>query len=262
MPEQENKGRIASFNLSLGACDVEVAEWFLQQPNKGAYLKSLILADKENHEGTAIYPKPTKYDLEWEAHYELLKEFCELFGRLPAYAETYKEFRLGRWLHETTRRSRVNRPDRIEKLKSVGIVNKWERNYALVQGFRDAFGRLPDKNEFFRGVNIGAWLNLQVTKLRKEHHVFTQEQQEKLYDLGIFVSDWDKKFNLLKDFMAEYHRPPKYEEVYREIHIGRWLAYQRKALKPHKHADRIKSLKQIGAINCAVSKTAKIQTKA
>lgn len=262
MAGQENKGRIAAFNFSLGACDTEVAEWFLKQPNKGAYLKSLILADKESGKGSAATPVPTQSERVWDEHFEMLKEFQEVFGRFPAYSETYKGFRLGRWLHDTARRARVSRPDRIEKLQSLGVVGKWERNLALAKRFRDTFGRLPGKYETYQGVNLGAWLAVQTAKLRNERQSFSDEQVKKLLDLGICVSDWEKKCGLLEAFQAEYHRLPKYTETYGDVSIGRWLAHQRKTLDPLKHADRIERFERIGALPYPLPKKQKVKSKA
>ena len=63
MAEQEYKDQLTAFHFSLGARDAEVAEWFLKQPNKGAYLKSLILADMAVGGETEICAKPTSDNL-------------------------------------------------------------------------------------------------------------------------------------------------------------------------------------------------------
>lgn len=262
MAEQEYKDQLTAFHFSLGARDAEVAEWFLKQPNKGAYLKSLILADKAVSGETEICAKPTSDNLRWEEHFELLKEFKEQFGRLPTYSESYKGFRLGRWLHDTARRARINRPDRIEKLQSVGIVNKWERNLALVARFHAAYGRFPCKNEVFQGVNIGSWLAVQCAKLRNDPKSFSETQLKSLNDLGIFASDWDKKCFLLESFKAEYGRLPKYTESYHEVNLGRWLANQRKSLDPDKHSDRIDRFKSLGALPYPLPKKQRLKVKA
>lgn len=47
--EYRNKIMRFTFQLSLG--DTEVREWFEQQPEKGAYLKDLILRDKAERLG-------------------------------------------------------------------------------------------------------------------------------------------------------------------------------------------------------------------
>lgn len=258
---KEKKGRISAFNISFGACDAEAAEWFSKQPNKGAYLKALILADKALCDESEIVPKPKHEDSLWEEHFHLLKEFKEQFGRLPSYSESYKGFRLGRWLHDTVRRARVSRPDRIEKLQSIGVVDKWERNLALVERFKEVYDRLPCRNESYQGVNIGAWLAMQTARLRNEREWFSQEQLKMLSDLEIFASDWDRKCRLLEAFLEEHDRLPKYTEIYREVRLGRWLAYQRKTLDPVKHADRIERLGRLGAFSRPLHKK-QLQKKA
>lgn len=48
------------FNLVFGAADGEAAEWFASQPDKGAYLKALILADKAEKEAAQLGGRETK----------------------------------------------------------------------------------------------------------------------------------------------------------------------------------------------------------
>ena len=56
--QNDDRKKIRRFTFQLSLHDGEVREWFERQPDKGAYLKRLILADKEqtaepNRTGTA-----------------------------------------------------------------------------------------------------------------------------------------------------------------------------------------------------------------
>jgi len=44
--QEDYRHRVRRFNLQFNLKDMEAREWFERQPDKGEYLKNLILADK------------------------------------------------------------------------------------------------------------------------------------------------------------------------------------------------------------------------
>ena len=50
----EYRSKIMRFTFQLSLGDTEVREWFEQQPEKGAYLKDLILRDKAERLGDRL----------------------------------------------------------------------------------------------------------------------------------------------------------------------------------------------------------------
>lgn len=65
----EYRSKIMRFTFQLSLGDTEVREWFERQPEKGAYLKDLILRDKAERLG---YPKA---EMVWN-HPEIQFSLC------------------------------------------------------------------------------------------------------------------------------------------------------------------------------------------
>ena len=253
MKDQGKNNIIASFHISFSKCDAEAAEWFMKQPNKGAYLKSLILADKENGSELQNRPALSQDDLIWEQHFLQLKSFYYVHKRFPAYSECYEDFKLGRWLQDTVRRSRIKRPDRLMKIEALGTLDKWEQYYTVLKQFQSNFQRLPNKNEVFDDVKIGNWLHLQLLKLKKDPKSFSKEKLLKLSELGVYASDWDRKYVLLQMFVKEFNRFPRYTEIYHDVNLGRWLSHQQKTLDPLKHVERIEKIEKLHVLKQSTS---------
>ena len=233
---------ILRFNLQ----DEAIEEWLASKPNKGEYLKQLILADKARRQaGEEIRPL-NAHDTAWESRYALVLEFLDRFGRLPYYYEEYRGVKLGRWLKEHARLDGESRPDRMEKLAQIGALDKWERFFAALKAFQEKFARFPKKDEFLGDIPVGAWLQRQRLAMRRGE--LPEEKKEKLLALGVTESDWEKKFELVVAFREEFGRLPKFEDTYRGVRIGRWLYAQRKTLDPVADEARIEKLRSIGAL--------------
>lgn len=237
------------FTFQFSLQDTEAMEWFEAQPHKGAYLKALILADKANREETdcplPVLTQEARFEAEWNERFELLKEFCAEFGRLPQCKEEYRGIKLGRWLN--VQQNKTVAPEHAEhtaKLKSIGALDsKWEQHYKLLKAFCNENGRLPKREEVFRDVRLGSWLDKQKKQLS---FADCPEHAEKLRELGVFDSVWDRKYALVKAFHAENGRLPYYGERYEGVQIGRWLNYQSKTLSPSVHPERAEKLKRLG----------------
>ena len=245
MENETSKRR--QFTLRFNQNEDAIEAWFERQPDKGAYLKRLILADKARRQNGVVLQPLNAHDAAWEERYELVLEFLDRFGRLPYSYEEFRGVKLGRWLEVHTKRD-AGRPDRMEKLARIGALDKWERFYRLLESFVKENDRLPDKKEVYADVPLGAWLTRQRTAMRNEDSKLSKEQKEKLSQLGITCSDWETKFGLVLSFCEEHGRLPKFEDGYRGVNIGRWLYAQRKSLDPTRDAQRVAKLHSIGAI--------------
>ena len=233
------------FTLRFNLQDEAIEAWLASQPDKAAYLKRLILADKARQGGVVTEAK-NAHDSAWEERYALVLEFLDRFGRLPYYYEEYRGVKLGRWLKEHARLDCESRPDRMEKLAQIGALDKWERFYNALKEFREEFSRLPRKDECLNDVPVGAWLHRQRLFVRRGE--LSKEQKEKLLALGVSESDWEKKYALVVSFREEHGRLPKFTDTYHGVSIGRWLYVQRKKLEAGKDAERLEKLQSVGAV--------------
>lgn len=245
------------FTLRFNLQDEAIEAWLASQPDKAAYLKRLILADKARQGGVVTEAK-NAHDSAWEERYALVLEFLDRFGRLPYYYEEFRGVKLGRWLEVHVKRD-TDRPDRMEKLSRIGALDKWERFYNALKSFCEKFSRLPGREEYLGDVPVGAWLQRQRLAMRRG--VLPKDQKEKLLALGVSESDWEKKLALVVSFREEYGRLPKFTDTYCGLRIGRWLYLQRKVLATHPDPDRIAKLRSLGAIPFVRQKNAKRKQK-
>lgn len=118
------------FELSFNQQDGEAAEWFKRQPDKGAYIKALILADKaqKKSEETKAFDLRIQQENQWNETFLLVREFRKEHFRLPTPTEEYKGVQIGSWLKTRLQKDK-DRPDRMEKLQSLNTPSKWEQHY-------------------------------------------------------------------------------------------------------------------------------------
>lgn len=260
-PFAENTdGQKQQFSIRFNQREAAAEAWFFMQPDKGAYLKRLILADKARQQNGVVLQPLNAHDAAWEERYELVLEFLDRFGRLPYAYEEFRGVKLGRWLEVHTKRD-AGRPDRMEKLARIGALDKWERFYRLLESFVKENGRLPGKKEIYADVSLGAWLTRQRADMRSEDSKLSKEQEDKLRLLGVSDSDWESKFGLVLSFCEEHGRLPKFEDTYHGVNIGRWIYAQRKTLDPTRDAQRVAKLHSIGAIPFVRQKNVKRASK-
>lgn len=247
-PKKVSPKREMRFMFQCSGADSDVWDWLNRQPHRGAYLKALILADKErriqNGEEPPAEIRRTLFDLKWESQYELLQGFLAENGRLPLSVESYHGVNVGRWLNEQKRKKDALVPARRAMLENIGALDdKWEQIYRLVLDFQKEFGRLPKKKESYRGLSIGAWLALQI----KQNASLDAGRAQKLKSLGALQTQWERNFETLQDFVIHHGRLPKYLDRYENMQIGRWLNYQCKTLDPSRFPAKANKLICLGA---------------
>ena len=122
--------------------------------------------------------------------------------------------------------------DLISEIESRLYIeyNTWDDNYELLKEFIDKFDRLPSQSETYNNINLRTWINNQRTK--NSNGVLSKERKEKLESLKInifegFDGRWDRKYELLKEFIDKFDRLPKVNDIYKDIKIGQWLKTQK-----------------------------------
>ncbi|MBD3797461.1 MAG: DEAD/DEAH box helicase family protein [Campylobacterales bacterium] len=128
----------------------------------------------------------------WDKYYELLKEYYEEFGKLPAKSTIYKDFKLGIWLN--TQRSFLanntllkNKIKRLDDVDPTWKMSKhelaWNRNYELLKEYYDEFNCLPTQSTKYKGVNIGRW--------HTKNRLIKKLSREKKDLLNLITPTWD-----------------------------------------------------------------------
>lgn len=89
---QENyRHRVRRFTLQFSLQDTEALEWFEQQPDKGKFLKELMLADKEKH-ANQINEDDNRDNIERLEESEMAVNFNELlYEKMQAEYSTFIE---------------------------------------------------------------------------------------------------------------------------------------------------------------------------
>lgn len=244
MAGSEREGR--NITIRFNEKEADIVEWLQKQPNRSAYLKKLILAEKAKASSGAPVKLLNNYDTLWENRFKMVCSFFEIYGRLPRYNEVFQGVKLGRWLEVHIKRDR-NRPERMERYAQIGALDKWYCFYKSLKEFVALRGRLPQKDECFRDIAIGAWLFRQRNLMRNNDTSLSATQKDMLLQLGVMGSDWETKYALVKAFIDENGFVPKYKDTYNGVKVGRWLYAQRKVLNSQKDAIKIQKLKIIGA---------------
>ena len=240
------------FTFQFNSQDDELYAWFVAQPNKGAYLKTLIRQDmalrKKKNLPLAVVTRKDRLDESWEENLALLKEFIEKHARIPFYYEKYNGVNLGRWLQTSMNRYQENRPDRIEALKEVCEFDKWERYYQATVNFYNANGRLPIQEETYNDLLVGQWVFRQRAKLRKQVETLRKDQIDKLNKLFIYKTTWETSYYLVVKFKEENGYLPKYSDRYNNYAIGRWLAEQRAKIDSNTNTEQVQMLTSLGLL--------------
>lgn len=132
----------------------------------------------------------------------------------------------------------VTRDDRLDAL--------WEERFALVEEFYREFGRFPNRNEHYRGTNLGRWLDGQKRKCKTNGDT---ERAEKLRAIGALDGRWDQFFRLTLAYSAEFGKLPESNTVYRGMKVGKWLETQVKQINVTDHSEHAEKLRAIGALS-------------
>ena len=196
----------------------------------------------------------------WNDNFNVLKEYIEKFDKEVTISTVYNNHNIGEWLDRQRSRYRNGKlsKERIEKLESINIIltnvnnKKWNDNFNVLKEYIERYNNMPKYTEEYNDNSIGRWLSKQ--KALHRNGKLSKERIEKLESIGVFNTiqkvekrTWDETFNLLKNFIKDYHRFPKYNEKYNNYNIGGWIVKQKSLYKQGKLSkERKQKLESIG----------------
>lgn len=190
---------------------------------------------------------------------ELLKRFCDEYGRVPKQKEKIDGENIGRWLTDQKKNITSKKSEAYKKLvtlsphvaacldeylrsKETKPVNRMpgiEIECALRE-FITEHGRVPKQKERWRNMNIGMmWSN----RLKLVKHMY-DPQYEKLLKIHPIVKkvldnwvtrkrnpEYDEWISMIRAYIKEHKRLPVTRERYEGRIPRAWLANQRDAIK-------------------------------
>lgn len=110
---------------------------------------------------------------------------------------------------------------------------RWLKMYPLYIEFKETFHREPKMHEIYKGEKLGVWVSNQRRADRKD--ACSRIRKEQLNDTAIeskgLQNKLKKMVKLYLAFKEEYHREPKYNEVYQGENLGRWIKDQKSRAK-------------------------------
>lgn len=181
----------------------------------------------------------------WRNNFELLKEYIEIFQKMPAYKEMYKGKHIGEWCSDIKKQYNkgVFPSDKEKSLREIGfdfeplekkIQKAWDDNFSVLKEFVDVYRRCPVKNEVYKNKKIGSWCSDQKKKFNKG--LLSKEREEKLRSVGFSLDNllevrFTKMANLLKEFTEINGREPTCQEVYKDVNLGVWCLNKRREFK-------------------------------
>ena len=183
-------------------------------------------------------------ELSWFSAYEEVKKIAERLGKFPAKKDMPPE--LASWVQaqRSKFRSGILEEERAQLLLALGCkmkINetaKWEDRFEQLKEFIAQNGRFPENADTFNNSSVKTlltWVNSQ----RKSHlnGKLSEEKIKKLEDIGFVWNlndvQWNKNFEVLKEFVEVNGRLPKKGDVYKGVNINMWLNSQIQKTKPN-----------------------------
>jgi uncharacterized protein (DUF736 family) len=171
---------------------------------------------------------------------QVLLEFVELYRREPKSNEEFKGVKIGRLWHSFKQgsqqrylsvRKKILENDILKRAYETFLKNREqkistnERADILIE-FVLLFGRIPKKNEMYKGINISMFWN-------DVKRATTKSVLSKLLEIDILKQDYEKyleskknlitpeqRATLLLEFVLLEKRMPTYKEVYKGVCVG------------------------------------------
>ena len=142
--------------------------------------------------GFRFQTKEEKLYAIWIHHYELLKEFLEIFNRYPKSREKYKDIAIRSWMEKNQQLYKNGKlsKDKINLLQKlpipfpfITIQNRdiWNENYEAVKEYVKVHGELPKNIKIYKGKQVAKWCHVQRHKAKNMK--LSKEQRKKLLKL-------------------------------------------------------------------------------
>mmetsp|Transcript_26245 Transcript_26245/g.58328 ORF Transcript_26245/g.58328 Transcript_26245/m.58328 type:complete len:475 (-) Transcript_26245:330-1754(-) len=197
----------------------------------------------------------------WYEKYLLLQKYKEKNGScLVPRSYVDGGVRLGEWVNGQRKLHKKGKlsANRRDMLDSIGfswdpLADRWEGNYLLLLQYKAREGHclIPKRHEE-GGVKLGKWLH--TLRQAKKKGKLDETYQRRLQDAGVswdpLADQWEKTFSLLKQYKkreGHCNVPQNHEET--GTRLGRWLLYQRRAMKTGKLDESYQNrLEEVGVI--------------
>ena len=120
----------------------------------------------------------------------------------------------------------------------LGYERRWQRNYEILSEFIKINNRFPVKNETYRDINIGNWINTQKQDFKAGQ--LSPEREQMLRAIGIdfdrsqeevLEDQWQENYAILKEYVENNNQLPAYFTAYKGKNIGIWLSKQKPLYK-------------------------------
>ncbi|MCI9234165.1 MAG: DEAD/DEAH box helicase family protein [Bacilli bacterium] len=177
-------------------------------------------------------PKTKDKEAEKEKKVTLVEEFYQINGRLPKYAEVYKDESIGKFLNNVRRKVTKISDDLLKRLLAIGFIpetknseEEKERKVKLIEEFYEEYGRLPKYADNYKEELIGQFLN----RIKIGNVQITKMQMKRLMTIGFIPEaknkeeEKERKIKLIEEFYKENGRLPKSSETYKNEAIGIFL---------------------------------------
>lgn len=122
----------------------------------------------------------------------------------------------------------------LECLLYLSFQNKWSENFQLYCEFKQEFNCEPKQREHYRGIKLGKWVEYQ--RFAYKNGTLSEKNKQKLLEAGFVFGntkeiEWQRKYELYKEFQQKYGRSPKRGDIYQGENIDMWGRKQRQAFK-------------------------------
>ena len=222
---------------------------------------------------------PKREKEKWLICFKLLKEYLELNnGEYPKEGEIYQGVNLKSWIRNQRNIYNCgtvnNNGDIIYNglsltKKEIGLLNSigfiWrERNkrnetfyieYELLKEYLKDENNILTKKTIYKGHKIGLFASyyyenyIKINSSVHNNNYISDKKIKLLEELNLdkyLISDFDYHFNLLKEYVNEYHKYPEANEVYKGINLGMFIVNIRMMYNNGSlDADNIEKLKSI-----------------
>jgi hypothetical protein len=198
------------------------------------------------------YLNPNKMWENWEIYKILLFEYCDLNKNVPSAKCTYKNQRIGTWLHTQKRKIGNVNDDVYKKLATNRYVKnsldeyfdpdkKWYSTKILLFEYCDVNKCIPTGTVIYKGKRIGGWLQHQKKKIDSENddvyiklatnqyvknsldnYLKFKEQNKDKVKLG-----WDESKAIFFEYCDINKKVPTRSIIYKDCKIGEWLHAQK-----------------------------------
>ena len=240
-------------------CGKNIGHWVVIQ--KIYYRQQKLSIIREEKLKSIGFDFRTYSQIQWDINYGLLREYVEIFGKLPKKDTSYKNKNISSWIDHQRRsyKNGVLTEEQIKSLEELGVIfykdkyyKSWVNMFELVKQYLFEFNCLPTgKTVYYKNRNLGNWLYRQTIKYK--NNKLSLEQIKQLNEIGFIVDKasfddkWNEMFELVKQYHEETGEWPKQKEVYKEKRIGRWLREQKMKYKQGSLSlNHIQNLQSIG----------------